>query len=58
MPRERFGSGSLDDEVKVIRHQYPRSDRPSKPSGRKPEECEESLAVAIGAEDGASLVAA
>jgi hypothetical protein len=48
----------LDDEMEVIRHQHPGRDRPSKPSRRRAEEGEEGSAVAIGAEDVASLIAA
>ena len=49
---------SLDDEMVMIRHQDPRSERPSKPSNRLAEEDEEGLAIAIGAEDGTVLIAA
>ena len=57
-PTRRVRLGRLHDEMEVIRHEHPRSDRPSEPLRRQAEEDEKRLAVAITAEDVASLIAA
>src|SRR5882757_2986628 len=53
-----IGLRGLDYEVIVIGHQDPHRDRPAKPFSCLPEEGEEGLAIAIGAEDVASFIAA
>jgi hypothetical protein len=49
---------SLYDEVIVVRHQHPRGERPTEPLHRDAEENEELLAVADGAKDRSTLIAA